>query len=695
MMAAMRKKKNWNVMARYAFVAAAAAFFVGLAEPKEAEAAPNVILIYADDMGYGDTRLTSSTSISSTPNMNSIADNGVKFTQGYVASPVCAASRAALMTGRYPARFGFDSNFLARTYDTNNPSYSIASLLKNITAANYKTMMIGKWDLGNTSALMPVARGFDGFYGLPGGISSYYPTDGTAPSDATFWDKSTNTVITSSTVVSEQNHAVKEYDPATSTYVKRTPANYLTDVFTNKAVSYIQNNGGQSQDPFFLYLAYNSPHVPLQVPASYYAAYASRTDLTNQQKVYNAMIDNLDYNVGQVLDALGSHTGYKWNNTMVIFVSDNGPEIGSTGNLLGGKRDVFEGGIREPFAIQWPSQYTNTGAAFSQMVSTQDLLNTIVKAAGSSSSALAPASKDLSPLIKGTDTSNPHDYLYWRYINEDGDNRTDQVQLAVNNGTYKYIRTIDPDTTVTEYLFDITEASPEQAGDNKINDSGLAATKSALISALNAWNLNNPLNENFNDDLTGAADTDPPYGYAQGWFSYNKDADAPNPDWKVNAGNQFEGTGKGGIRSVQVGSYFENFTYDADVKLTTNGKAAVIFRSSDHADGSYMFKGYMAQIETGNAFRLIRMDANGTSGTVLAEKTTGLTINTNQMYHMQISASGSSITATLKNAGGTVLSTLTATDSQYGGGLVGLRVGSTNGTTNATGVFDNIVAQPQ
>lgn len=691
----MITKKQVNVIARFAFAAAAAAVLAGMSDAREAEAAPNVILIYADDMGYGDTRLTNPNSVSDTPNIASIADNGVKFTNGYAASPVCAASRAALMSGRYPSRLGFDSNFLARAYPQNNTSYSIASLLKNVPSASYKTMMIGKWDMGNASALMPVARGFDGFYGIPGGIASYYPKDGSAPSDATYWDKSSNAVITSSTVVASQTRNVREYDAASGTYVARTPPNYLTDVFTNKAIDYIQNNGGQAQDPFFLYLAYNSPHVPLQVPAAYYAPYAGRTDLTNQQKVYNAMIDNLDDNIGRVLDALGSRTGYKWNNTMVVFVSDNGPEIGSVGNLQGGKHDVFEGGIREPFAIQWPSQYTNTGAALSQMVGTQDLLATILRAAGATAALPTQASVDLSPLIRGASTANPHDYLYWKYINEDGEHRDEQVQLAVSNGTYKYIRTVDPDTTVHEYLYDITEANPEEAGDNKINDSSLAAVRSSLIAALNDWNANNALRENFNDDLTGAADADPPYGYAQGWFSYNKDSDAPNPDWKVNSANQFEGTGKGGIRSVQVGSYFGNFTFDADVSLTTAGKAGTIFRSSAHGDGSFMFKGYLAQIESGGAFRLIRMDANGTGGTVLAEKTTGLTIGTNQMYHIQINANGNAIQATLKNAGGTVLANLTAADGHYSAGLVGLRIGSPNNTTDTTAVFDNIAVLPQ
>lgn len=163
-------KKQCYTAAKYTFVAAAAAVAIGMSHPKEAEAAPNVILIYADDLGYGDTRLTSSTSVSATPNIKSIADNGVNFTKGYVASPVCMASRAALMSGTYPSRLGFDS-----------------------------------------------------FYGIPGGISSYYPTNGTAPSDATYWVKNTNSIITSSSVVAAQTQNVKEYDAATTTYVKRTP----------------------------------------------------------------------------------------------------------------------------------------------------------------------------------------------------------------------------------------------------------------------------------------------------------------------------------------------------------------------------------------------------------------------------------------------------------------------------------------
>ncbi len=697
----IRKPKipKLHIMASTAVVVAATALLAGLAVDKAkadpVDHPPNIVLIYADDMGYGDTRLTDSNSIAATPNIKSIGDNGVNFTEGYVASPVCSPSRAGLMSSRYPARTGFDSNALTRYNSTKNPSYSIASVLKGISGLHYQTMAIGKWDLGNGCDQMPVARGFDDFYGIPGGISSYYRKDGNAPSDATFIDPATGLITTSATVKSNQSLNIKEFAGGCTYSAPAQPmTQYLTDEFTDRAVSYIQNHGGASQDPFFLYLAYNSPHVPLQVPYSYYAPYASMSGLTDGQKIYHAMIDNLDDNVGRVLDALGRAAySQKYQDTIVIFVSDNGPQIGSSGPLVGAKHSLLEGGIRMAFAVQWPGHYPDHTVS-DTMVSTLDLMPTVFKAACPSGCTQPPhAGRNLNPLLTGDDTSPPHDYLYWKYVNEDGVGATDQVQLAVNNGDYKYMKTIDPDATVHEYLYEIrSDASPEQSGDNRFNDPLLATVQADLIHALHEWNKDNPIDENFDD------------GNAQGWFSYSRDSDAPNPDWEIDSSQQYKGTGKRGIRSMQVGSYNGDLIYESDVQLKTGGKAGLIIRSEDYGqDGPFMFKGYLVQIEGSNKVTLSRVDADGTGAVLL--NSVAATIHQNQTYHLKVDANGHVIKVYLdgtllftrdlakNNSGGTSIDPTNSV--QYLEGSVGLRIGSPNDTTDATATFDQIVLTKQ
>ncbi|HEY0829135.1 MAG TPA: sulfatase-like hydrolase/transferase, partial [Bacilli bacterium] len=318
-------KKSMNIIARTAFVAAAAALLSVGCSTIKAEAAnerPNIVLILADDLGYGDTRLTNSTSTVNTTNIKSIADNGVLITNGYVASPVCSPSRAGLMTSEYPSRFGAESNDSSRFRPERVPAQTIATLLEGSSGKGYATKIIGKWDIGGKSSLVgstywPIERGFGAFYGITGGISSYYRTDGTAPSSAWYFD-GTNAMNDGLFTNVNQNLNVKEYVGGTTPYVDRNPNIYLTDKFTDEAVAFIDSQPGTTTNPFFLYLPYNSPHKPFMAPDAFY----QNAPGSGAERLYNAMVANLDYNIGRVLTKL-DNMGMT-NNTLVVFVSDNG-----------------------------------------------------------------------------------------------------------------------------------------------------------------------------------------------------------------------------------------------------------------------------------------------------------------------------------------------------------------------------------
>jgi arylsulfatase A-like enzyme len=664
------KKTFRNVLVKTAFVAAASfGLSVGGFSPK-AEAfneMPNVVVIYVDDMGYGDSTLTNPSATVNTPNIKSIGDNGVNFTNGYDATPVCSPSRGSLMTSRNPASYDADNNAIARANPDRLPADTIASLL---AAKNYNTMIVGKWDLGLANTYMPIARGFQGFYGIPGGISSYYRTDGTAPSTAWYYDASTGTNINSSTVVSNQTLNVKEYVGGTPPYVSRNPASYLTNDLTDHAITYIDSQSGTTTNPFFLYLSYNSPHVPYMVPDSNYQKYASISD--PYQRIYAAMIDNLDEQVGRVLTEL-SNKGFL-NNTLVIFASDNGAAgAGSSGVLNGGKHDLFEGGIHAAFAMQWPAKFT-AGTVYTEPVSTLDILPTIAVAGGYSNLAnlnsIDPVDGvNLTPYILNTITGNPHDELEWRYVD---DNVTDNAigdKTAVRSGDYKYIKEVLQDhttnaVTTSEYLFNLSTDLGETT--NLASDPSYAATKSSLISKLNTWNSSNPLNENF--DKFDATSKD-------GWMTYGG-------TWTATSGGKYQGVGSSGDKSMDELTYFDDFTYQADMTLTQAGRDGLIFRSTNDAVGAYKFNGYLAQLDSDTeTVKLLRMD-NGTSTQVASA---AFTVNVNQSYHMKVVTSGSSIQVYVDNMTTPLINT---TDSTYAAGSIGVRVGAASGSSTAQ--FDNI-----
>ncbi|MCE5311066.1 MAG: sulfatase-like hydrolase/transferase, partial [Acidobacteriales bacterium] len=276
----------------------AAAAFAAPSQP------PNVVMIYADDLGYGD--LACYGSRLSTPNLDRMASEGVRFTQFYSANPVCSPSRAALMTGRYPTRAGVPRVLFPR--DTVGLPDSETTIAQVLNPRGYRTMCVGKWHLGHLPRFLPTNRGFDEYFGIP------YSND-MRPRPLL------------------HNTEVVEAEATLET---------LTPRYTEQAVRFIERSKGS---PFFLYMPHTYPHIPL--------AASPRFRGKSPSGIYGDVIAELDWSVGEVLAALKKN-GLD-NNTLVMFSSDNGPWfLGSPGRLRGRKGSTYEGGVREPFIARFP-----------------------------------------------------------------------------------------------------------------------------------------------------------------------------------------------------------------------------------------------------------------------------------------------------------------------------------------------------
>jgi arylsulfatase A-like enzyme len=283
------------------------------AVPDTAANRPNILLIYADDMGYNELSCYGGKHVQ-TPNIDSLAAGGVRFTQGYVSAPLCSPSRAGLMTGRYPTRYGHENNAMA----PGGLPLSETTLANRMKALGYATCAVGKWHLGATPGRLPMARGFDEYYGVVGNPGTYFKP----------------AYIDSRVSPTLQHMADPEF--------------YTTDAFAARAVDWIERH---KDSPWFLYLPFNAIHGPREAPEKYrqrFAHVASENDRT-----LFAMTSALDDAVGVVLDkirALGQEE-----NTLVFFISDNGApgHIDGNGVLRGQKHTTWEGGIRLPFLAQW------------------------------------------------------------------------------------------------------------------------------------------------------------------------------------------------------------------------------------------------------------------------------------------------------------------------------------------------------
>ena len=389
---------------------------------------PNLIIILTDDQGYADVGFNGCQDIP-TPNMDRIAGNGVLFTDGYVTYPVCGPSRAGLITGRYQDRFGFGRNPLFAPNDSlMGLSLSEETIADFLGREGYVTKAIGKWHLGAYEDLRPLQRGFDEFYGFLSGGHRYFPEEWTLED------------------ISQVKSQFEAYKTKLLDDDRRIDENeYITDALSREAVSFVERHPAS---PFFLYLAYNAPHSPLQATDKYLERFDHITD--PKRKTYAAMVSAVDDGIGLLLDKLEEQGELK--NTMIFFLSDNGGPINVNGSrntpLRDGKSSLYEGGVRVPFAMMWQAAIREP-VIFSQPVSSLDIAATFAARAGAK-----PANKldgtDLVPFITGEKEGSPHEALFWR--------KFDSGDYAVRNGKFKLVNYRDSQDALFDLEKDIEES---------------------------------------------------------------------------------------------------------------------------------------------------------------------------------------------------------------------------------------------
>ncbi|MEN8662106.1 MAG: sulfatase [Lentimonas sp.] len=373
-----------------------------------AEERPNIIIMMADDLGYGDLGFTGNT-IVETPNLDRLANEGVIFKNGYVTHPYCGPSRAGLITGRYQARFGLEINLTYSPFDIHQGlPLDEKTFGERLQPAGYRTGVIGKWHLGASEPFHPNSRGFDYFYGFLSGGHDYFPNMVSTHPKLLLPDGrphySHNEGCTQPLL---RNKNAAEFDEYLTTALSKDAARFVTD----------------SDKPFCLYVAYNAPHGPLQAPKELIEKY-SKIEKNKQRAVYLAMIDSMDQGIGIIIDAL--EASGKLDNTLMFFLSDNGgvqPKPGhknetwaDNGPFRNGKGSMREGGSHVPFIAHWPKGLPK-GQIYSHPVSSLDLAATAVALAGGDTTGKPLDGVNLIPYVNGKQDGVPHDALYWRTNN--------------------------------------------------------------------------------------------------------------------------------------------------------------------------------------------------------------------------------------------------------------------------------------
>ena len=359
---------------------------------------PNILVIVADDMGYADIGVHGSRDIR-TPNIDRLASEGVRFTDAYVSGPYCSPTRAGLLTGRYPQRFGHEFN-IEPGHETAGLPLGERTIADRLKAAGYRTAVFGKWHLGMSEAHHPLRRGFEEFFGFLAGQHSYV------------------------NVGTGGNRILDGTTPVTS-------IDYLTDALADRAAAYIKQHAAE---PFFLYLAFNAAHTPLEATDKYLARFSSIED--QQRRTYAAMVSAMDDGIGKTLAALREHKLDQ--DTLVIFFNDNGgPTMSSTtvngssnGPLRGSKRTTWEGGIRVPFIIRW-TDHLPAGRIDRRPIIQLDVVPTALAAAGvAAGDTAALDGVNLLPFLTRNANDSPHDALYWRLGG----------MMAIRRGEWKLVK---------------------------------------------------------------------------------------------------------------------------------------------------------------------------------------------------------------------------------------------------------------
>lgn len=362
---------------------------IAVSQPTQAQERPNIVLIMADDLGYGDLGCYGAKDIK-TPNLDRLAREGIRFTDFYVAQPVCTASRVGLLTGCYPNRLGMYGALGPKSQIGINPDETLLpELLKQ---QGYATGIIGKWHLGDHAEFLPTKHGFDSYFGLP------YSND--------MWPHHPEAPRNYPPLSLYENDRIIDAD------VSAEDQSHLTEQYAQHAVHFIEANRDK---PFFLYFAHTFPHVPLYAGARFRGK--SRGGL------YGDVIEEMDAAVGDILATLKKNKLEK--KTIVIFTSDNGPwrrygnHAGSPGPLREGKGTVFEGGIRVPFLARWPG-HIPAGRVQHTPAMNIDLLPTLARQVGAGLPSRPIDGKDIMPLLASQrGAKSPHDaYLFYYNQNE-------------------------------------------------------------------------------------------------------------------------------------------------------------------------------------------------------------------------------------------------------------------------------------
>lgn len=398
-----------------------------LVHSQKSKPLPNIVIIYADDMGYGDVAYHGVDDIL-TPNIDKLADRGVYFTQAYVSSSICSPSRCGLLSGVYQQRFTNGQN--NRDQDPNVDVFARQKMLPEILKeAGYHSGIIGKWHLGEAEHLRPNKRGWNEFYGFLGGSHSYF--------------------------VAQKNYTkILEYRPMYRNNEIVDFEGYTTDVFTDEAVDFIKrNHPDKTGNPFCLYVAYNAIHYPWEATDNY----IDEVDFVKNKnrRLLAGMVLGMDKGIGRIVEALETQglTG----KTILIFMSDNGSPRGQRGNMSstgpfrGWKGDCFEGGIRVPFIINWPGQL-DSAYHYDKPVINLDILPTIATYLDLSySKENSFDGVNLLPYLKGEKNGVPHEELFWK---RGGD-------MAVRKGDWKLVT--ESSLSKTPMLFKLDEDQGERS----------------------------------------------------------------------------------------------------------------------------------------------------------------------------------------------------------------------------------------
>ena len=423
-----------------------------LATASEIQSAqPNILLILADDMGYGDLGCYGSQQIE-TPVLDRLAAEGIRCTQGYVAASVCAPSRAGLLTGRYPQRIGFEHNLTSNQPTIVPEQLGIRldhrTLGDYLREAGYRTGIVGKWHVGEVvDAFHPNQRGFEFFFGMLNGSHNYFPT-------------------------LEKNRLEFNGEPIDAV---RTP--YLTDWLTDEAIDFVQHETSQ---PWFLLLSYNTPHTPLQAKQSDLARFEH---IPHQgRRTYAAMQWSMDQNIGRLLDQL--RVSGQFENTLLVFFSDNGGSVSAShacnAPLFGMKGTFYEGGIRVPFLFSWPLGLPRE-IVYDRPLISLDLLPTFLAAAGAEMPVEWEGTGrnrhrrtfdgvNLLPFLRGNNADRPHETLFWRMSLR---------AMAVRHGDWKLHLPIHQLPILTNLKHDVSEQQ------NRFAEFPDKATE--LLTLLNTW----------------------------------------------------------------------------------------------------------------------------------------------------------------------------------------------------------------